>query len=135
MMNFQILTPISFASDERGWSIDPVMRGDFPDGDVKNLHLVSILPGHVRGNHYHETLTEYALFIAGDGLLAVLDRQTGERQEILISTSDGPALVKLPAGIVHAIKNTGVDTLYVLNYSNADHPSEGLDQVREVIFE
>ena len=84
IQGIQILTPHSFGTDERGWSIDPIFREDFPDGDIKNLHMVSILPGHVRGNHYHEKLTEYALFIAGDGLLAVQDRQNGERQEILI---------------------------------------------------
>ena len=134
-MNFRILTPHSFGTDERGWSIDPILRDDFPDGHINNVHLVSIRPGHIRGNHYHEQLTEYALFIAGSGILAVLDRQSEQRQEISISTSEGPVLVKLPAGVVHAIKNTGTETLYVLNYSNAQHPSDRLDQVREVILE
>ena len=58
-----------------------------------------------------------------------------KREEVAISTTNGPVLVKIPADIVRAIKNTGIDTLYVLNYSNVEHPSEHLAQVREIILE
>ncbi len=44
---------IEFYQDDRGWCIRPITDDDIKDGIVSDIHMVSMKPGAVRGNHYH----------------------------------------------------------------------------------
>jgi dTDP-4-dehydrorhamnose 3,5-epimerase-like enzyme len=99
-------------SDARGMSFFP-WQGRLQDpGDfLKTFHLISIRPGHTRGNHLHPGHAEWLYPFHGDGVL-LWEVDLGLVQERLISGDS--TLILIPPGIAHAVKNPGPEILYLL---------------------
>ncbi len=49
--------------DDRGWCIRPISDDDIKNGTISDIHMVSMKPGTVRGNHYHMHKTENILIV------------------------------------------------------------------------
>jgi len=99
-------------ADDRGMSFFPWQgRLQAPEGLNRTFHLVSIRPGHSRGNHLHPGHAEWLYPFHGNGIL-IWEEAPGEVQEKLISGDC--TLVYIPLGIPHALKNPGPEVLYLL---------------------
>lgn len=99
-------------ADTRGMSFFPWQgRLRAPEDLSKTFHLVSIHPGHVRGNHYHPGHIEWLYPFHGTGLL-IWEEAPDQVQERLISGDS--TLIHIPPGIAHAVKNPGPEILYLL---------------------
>ena len=68
---------------------------------VRYLAFIELLPGTVRGNHYHTVKEEWVYMIAGEAALIVEDIQTRERQSVPLKEGD---LTLISTSIAHAIK-------------------------------
>ncbi len=128
-------TEFKITADERGWVAWPISEELLKKGLVSNLHVPSIKPGSVRGNHYHVNKYEY-LFILSDPCLAVfLDNKTGEKEEILLE-GENPVLFRIAPNITHAFRNEGKQDIFLICY---DEPSgdeiSSSDVLRRVIIE
>ena len=77
---------------------------------LRTGHLVSILPGQTRGNHYHPGQEEWLFTFHGTGVLVW--EAAGEIRERLVAP-DG-TLIRVPPGIAHALTNPGPEILYLL---------------------
>ena len=97
--------------DERGWVLFP-----WEDGraviDPSTLHIVHIVPGGTRGNHFHPRVSEWLCPISGEGLL--LYRPPGEEMVRELRMDSRKICVRIPPGVRHAVRNVGtVDLLLV----------------------
>ncbi|MGQ9920270.1 MAG: cupin domain-containing protein [Desulfobacca sp.] len=116
--------------DERGFVFFPMqgLAETPPQEDIcQSLHLISIAPGQVRGQHQHPGKTEWLYIFHGTGRL--FWRLPGqERQERLIT--DNRLLMIIAPGIPHALRNEGEGPLYLLAWRAA---SEGGDKAEDTV--
>jgi quercetin dioxygenase-like cupin family protein len=99
-------------NDVRGMSFFPWQGRVQALGDILNtFHLVSIRPGHIRGNHLHPGHAEWLYPFHGDGIL-IWEVAPDQFQDRLISGDS--TLIHIPPGIAHAVKNPGPEMLYLL---------------------
>ena len=81
-----------------------------------SCHIISIEPGHIRGQHHHPGKTEWLLLVHGTGQLFWRTRD-GEIQQRLLD--DFKTLVVIPPGIPHTLRNEGADPLYLFAWRAA----------------
>ena len=105
-------SPLKALRQERGWSIEPVTSALLTTGGVGNIHLVSLEPGTIRGNHVHAKQSEWVVTFGGECTAAALDAE-GRREERTFGP-DELVLIEIPPGVPHAFKNTGRETGYLL---------------------
>jgi oxalate decarboxylase/phosphoglucose isomerase-like protein (cupin superfamily) len=97
--------------DGRGFAFFPWQGREMNPAEVlRTGHLVSILPGQTRGNHYHPGQEEWLFTFHGTGVLVW--EAAGKIRERLVAP-DG-TLIRLPPGIAHALTNPGPKILYLL---------------------
>jgi dTDP-4-dehydrorhamnose 3,5-epimerase-like enzyme len=118
--------------DERGFRAQPIEDGLVRF--VSNMHLVSLVPGAVRGNHYHERHVEYLCLIGGRVRFRAVDAETGETIDTVLEGSTAP-VVSVPPRVTHAVKNIGAETCHLLCYSRVGSGSWQGDVTRRIILE
>ena len=104
-MNFQLL-PLDRHEDERGFVLNLFEKISESSGDIQNFHTCSLKKGAIRGNHYHENLEEYILFLGCNFRLVTEDIASQKRQEHCSKGQDGQ-LIKINRNVAHAISNDG----------------------------
>ncbi len=96
----------------------------------KNVHIVLTQPNQVRGNHAHRTAVETTA-VMGPCLIRL-------KEEGTIRDLDVPAgevwRLTIPAGVVHAFRNTGESMMVLVSFSTNLHDPQGSDIVREQIL-
>lgn len=119
-----------FSDPVTGWAAYPFQYGFGESGaDIRAVHVVAIMPGQVRGNHYHEKTNEMLFFFAGKG--AFYWEEEGRVHEHPV---DGhPILIIIPPGIKHAFRNTGETTVFLLAVRDGKFDPDAQDIVRSVI--
>lgn len=101
-------------TDARGWVLNPLPLAGLQEKPLGNLHVASMQPGAVRGNHAHGSAAEWLLFCGGPAALI-----TGE-EEILVSGTE-PALFEIPAGLPHAIVNRSGREIFLVVFYEEEH--------------
>lgn len=88
----------------------------FQDGTVPVRYLawIELLPGTVRGNHWHAVKAEYVYLIRGAVELVVSDRVQAAASVIPLKAGD---LAFIPTGIAHALRVT--EAGHAVEYSEA----------------
>ncbi|MEW5801516.1 MAG: hypothetical protein AB1847_05350 [bacterium] len=102
--------PLPTRKDDRGWIITPPVIKDFASAD---MHIPSLRPQAVRGNHYHEHHSEAVIILGGKCLVATRNRATGIYEEFVY---DGivKELILIPPAVTHAFKNIGYRSIYLI---------------------
>jgi dTDP-4-dehydrorhamnose 3,5-epimerase-like enzyme len=90
--------------DARGWVLNPLPLAGLENKPLGNLHVASMQPGAVRGNHAHGSAAEWLLFCGGPAALQGGMPGDPGAEEIIISGGE-PELFEIPAGLPHAIVN------------------------------
>ena len=122
-------------SDDRGFYARLVdVEGMIGSQSGSNVHLVSLEPGAVRGNHYHELQTEHVWIIGGRVRFVAVDTETEERMDTVLEGAEAP-LVTIPPGIAHAFMNVGGGTNHLLCLSRLESGEWYDDIVRNVVLE
>ena len=123
---------IEFDQDDRGWSIRPITDEEISAGKIKDIHMVSMRPGAIRGNHYHAYKTEHIFVMGSTCRVVVMDNNTKEREEEIIEHNK-KALLVIPPHVTHAIENVGNEMSYLLCYSKAEEDLDMSDVVKNKI--
>lgn len=96
-------------------------RGTFAEilklGKYGQLSYFSILPGKIRGGHYHHTKTEKFLIIDGAVIFNFKDLYTGKKYSIKVSDKDKKIVTTVP-GWVHDINNVSKKTAKLIVWAN-----------------
>ena len=99
-------------SDERGWVVNPLVPPPTAD-PLGHAHLASLEPRAVRGNHVHPASSEYVLVwggraeVAWEGDGRIVTEEAGEDELVVF---------EIPAGVAHAVTNTGDTTVFLMAY-------------------
>jgi uncharacterized RmlC-like cupin family protein len=99
--------------DARGWVLNPLSLAGLEGKPLGNLHVASMQPGAVRGNHSHGSAAEWLLFCGGPAALLAGTAGDLDAEEIIIN-GGGPELFEIPAGLPHAIVNRSDREIFLL---------------------
>lgn len=124
---------IEFDQDDRGWSIKPITDEEIRTSKISDVHIVSMRPGAIRGNHYHEYKTEHMLVIGGPCRFVAMDNNTRKREEKIIEQNK-KILLMIPPHVTHAIENVGNEISYLLCYSKVKEALNKSDVVKNIIM-
>ena len=107
--------------DERGWGVNPLQALGFSEKITGNLHIVSLEPGAVRGNHLHTNATEWILVFGGKASIVWRPKNASSVRQISGGESK-PALFEIPSDIEHAVVNDSNVTIYVAVFYDTHKP-------------
>ncbi|HEX7539851.1 MAG TPA: hypothetical protein VF358_06080 [Syntrophales bacterium] len=99
--------------DARGWVLNPLPLAGLESKPLGNLHVASMQPGAVRGNHAHGSAVEWLLFCGGPAALRGGTAGDPDAEEIIISGGE-PELFEIPAGLPHAIVNRSDQEIFLV---------------------
>ncbi len=135
-----VWSELVFHSDGRGWLAELFRRDELPDSLHPAMAYVSMTePGTVRGPHEHNLQSDLFCFLGPASFRLYLwdNRQSSAtyRVRARIDIDEGvPVQIVVPAGIVHAYKNTGQVGGLVFNAPNRLYRGEGgsepVDEIR-----
>jgi UDP-2-acetamido-2,6-beta-L-arabino-hexul-4-ose reductase len=96
-----------------------------------DLHVTSLRPGHIRGNHMHRTRKEVIIVIHQDAW--TLHWEDGEAAPLhqRLFSGNGAVLLTVPPGAAHAIVNSGTRELVTVGLTDA--PYDPADTVKREI--
>jgi dTDP-4-dehydrorhamnose 3,5-epimerase-like enzyme len=109
------------SGDARGSSFSvpaELFAGPFP---VADMHVATIEPGAVRGNHYHAQRREILVVLAADRWSLHWDEGVGAPVRQREFTGPGAVLVTVPTGMSHAIRNDGVVAIQLMGLSDGPY--------------
>ncbi len=135
-----VFRSLSLFSDERGWLCELYRQDELSTENHPVMAYVSqTLPGVARGPHEHTDQADYFAFVGpGDFTLYLWDARAdsptrGNRMKVVVGESNRQAVI-VPAGIVHAYKNTSAVPGWVFNAPNRLYAGEGkndpVDEIR-----
>ncbi len=88
-------------------------------GAIKELHYATVDPGAVRGNHYHIDRKEMLFVYFSSAWKLAWRTLASDTIETRDFSGQGAVIIHIDANVVHAIKNTGKQTLHLVSCSNA----------------
>ena len=115
-------------SDPRGCVFEPLDVDDLPR--QKNVHVVLTRPGAVRGNHYHVRGTE---IITVTGAALVRLRVGGKITDVNVQAGEAVQF-RLPAGVSHAIRNSGEQDNILVAFNTETHDPAGQAVVTDMLI-
>lgn len=132
MKNIEILE-CRIYEDSRG-----LVTWPFPDDlirkiHVSQIHIPSLTPGSIRGNHYHLHTVEYTLILSGPCRAVFYDNKTGDQEETVF-TAEKPVLLKIAPDIIHAFKNEAAHDICLICFDERVHTSDSPDIHRHSIL-
>jgi dTDP-4-dehydrorhamnose 3,5-epimerase len=139
-----LLTPLTLASDSRGWLAELFRSDVLAVAGMKEAQPVMgyvsmTLPGVARGPHEHREQTDIFAFAGpSDFEVTFWDNRPGSptfgRCETLVLGASRPATLTVPPGVVHAYRNVGRIGGWVLNFANRLYKGKGrkepVDEIR-----
>lgn len=108
-------------ADQRGWGLRPLEAAGLAPDALGELHVVSMNPGAIRGNHLHERGTEWLLLCGGPVRVSwrPADRSEDRTRDF---PGDEPVLLEFPAGVAHALRNDSGAVVHLIVASEEPDP-------------
>jgi dTDP-4-dehydrorhamnose 3,5-epimerase-like enzyme len=126
------------STDHRGLSFSIVEDQLRAMGQIKDVHIAEIKPGHIRGNHYHARRGEYITVVYGGAWSLHWDTGEGTPVNSRDFTGSGAVLVTPPLNWSHAVRNDGDDPVWIFvasdqPYDRGEQDEYQRDAVRRVV--
>jgi UDP-2-acetamido-2,6-beta-L-arabino-hexul-4-ose reductase len=112
-------------SDERGWLVE-LLKANQLEKPVKQIHIASIKPGHIRGNHYHSKRIEWFFIVAGKAELFLQSIKSKDRISFKLSSKKLKVITIFPS-IAHSVKNIGKEMVYLVSAQSDIYNSKNPD--------
>ncbi|MDI6785260.1 MAG: cupin domain-containing protein [bacterium] len=122
------LTPHIY-KDSRGWVANPIEKSVLPSKEFGHIHIVSIEPNALRGNHYHNIHNEWAIIFGGKYLFAWFDREEDKVIKEIVE-EDSFVIYEIPLTVPHVFKNIDQKTVYLMAYYDHEFDSKNPDMIR-----
>ena len=100
---------------------------------VKGAVILSVKPGAVRGNHYHEIKLEMVMIIFNDSWTFFYQRQYETEPTLRKFQGKGMVVITVPPFCSHAIRNDGKADLIVIDLRNIEYDPEHPDVIPSII--
>lgn len=135
-----VVRPLAKYMDERGWLAELFRSDEIDSTFMPAMAYISMTrPGIARGPHEHREQVDCFAFIGPSNFKVYLwdarsDSPTSGVKQIIYTGIDSPAMLIVPAGVVHAYKNIGGVDGIVFNAPNMLYAGEGkrspVDEIR-----
>jgi hypothetical protein len=115
------ITVLKDSGDDRGSSFpvpDECFGGGFP---VHDAHLSTLMPGNVRGDHFHVTRHEILLVMSVDRWSLHWDSGAGTRIDARVFDGPGAVVIQVPPHASHAIRNDGSAPLQIVGLTDGPY--------------
>jgi dTDP-4-dehydrorhamnose 3,5-epimerase-like enzyme len=99
--------------DERGWVMNPLELAGLTGKPLAALHVASMRPGAVRGNHVHGNAVEWVVFCGGPVRIFAGEPGSPGYEEIVVFGVEAE-LFGIPAGKAHAFRNDSESEIYLV---------------------
>ena len=96
--------------------VNLIEKGFLDKEEIKNIHLGTISPGEIRGNHFHDKQKEWLFVFGGKARVAARAKKGGKVTEEFFSHDD--KVLEIDPGEAHAVQNIDDHEIYVCAYSN-----------------
>jgi dTDP-4-dehydrorhamnose 3,5-epimerase-like enzyme len=113
--------------DERGSSFQTGPEWIEFLGTVDDAHIATILPGHVRGNHYHKRRREVIAVLHADTWEMAWDRGEDTAVKVEKFSGSGAVILEVEPLAAHALANTGNAPLWIMGLSNGEWDANAPD--------
>lgn len=110
--------PLKDTGDERGSSFSLLPCWYEFLRSPRDIHLTSLKPTCIRGNHYHAKRREVLLVVYADRWSLHWDEGLGTKVQRKRFRGEGAVLVEIYPSASHAIRNDGTKDLYICGLSN-----------------
>jgi dTDP-4-dehydrorhamnose 3,5-epimerase-like enzyme len=115
-------------SDSRGVVFEPLNADQLKV--QQNVHVAVSAPGCVRGNHFHRRANEILIAM---GPVLVRLREDGKIRDVPVPQGAAYRFV-LPAGVSHAVQNTGSGPSVLVSFSSIVHDPANPDVVADKLI-
>lgn len=112
------ITVLEDSGDQRGSSFVPGHEWLTFLGKIEDAHIATLLPGHVRGNHYHVQRREVIIVMFSDEWQLNWDGGAETAVEKRHFSGTGVVLIEAERLAAHAVANTGKRPLWMIGLSN-----------------
>lgn len=131
-----LIRPLVWHNDQRG-SLAELVRDDDPELMVRpigQVYVTTLYAGVVKAWHRHERQWDRMVCLRGRVLLGMVDDRPdsptrGQRQQVFLGDRHF-ALVMIPAGVWHGLKNIGDEEAMVCNVVSAPYDHAAPDEHR-----
>lgn len=106
------------SGDARGFSFTMPPQALAFLGRVADMHLASMVPGAIRGNHYHVRKQEAIVFVPGAAWSLHWDEGDDTIAQHRNFDGSTAVLVLIPPGTSHAVRNDGDAPLWIVACSS-----------------
>lgn len=94
-------------------------RWDFAAGAVPFIYTITIRPGRVKGWIVHEFQDDRLFFVSGSARVALFDARAESPTYGTVDVHhlgvNRRAIIRIPAGVFHALRNLGTDDVVFVN--------------------
>lgn len=101
---------------------------------IKDVHIATIVPGAIRGNHYHVGRNEVVLIWYYDSWILAWDQNGGTNKHTRAFIGKGIILIEIDMDISHAIKNIGRKDIFIIAFSNKEYDVKNPDTHRRIVI-
>ena len=126
--------PLKWIPDERGKLMEILRRDDAVFEEFGQVYITTCYPGVVKGWHYHELQADNMAVVKGMAKVVLYDPRDGSATRGLVNEffigDDNPALVSIPAMIVHGFKACGTEPAYIVNTVTVPYNHQQPDEFR-----
>lgn len=88
---------------------------------MEDMHVATIEPGAIRGNHYHAVRREVLIIMAADQWSLHWDEGAGMPVRQREFTGPGAVLVTVPTDMSHAIRNDGAVPMQMIGLTDGPY--------------
>jgi oxalate decarboxylase/phosphoglucose isomerase-like protein (cupin superfamily) len=121
--------------DERGNSYHTILKQitDFL-GSIGNIHIATITPGFLRGNHYHLRHSEALIVLYSEKWPFHWD--SGPKTKVVQRSfrGQGAVLIQIKPNSSHAVLNVGKSDLCLVAFSNELGRNTRHDATKRIVF-
>lgn len=93
---------------------------------IENIHLGTITPGRVRGNHVHNIQTEWDVVLGGKAIVAWKEGEENIQKEI---GENDHIVFEFEPGCPHAVKNIDNKDIYICAFVDQKHNDKNPDKI------
>ena len=110
-------TVLKDSGDRRGSSFDPGTDWITFLGKLEDAHITTLIPGCVRGNHYHVQRREVIMVLFTDEWQLAWDHGVDTVVSLNRFNGCGATVVEVDPLASHAVANTGKEPLWIIGLS------------------
>jgi dTDP-4-dehydrorhamnose 3,5-epimerase-like enzyme len=103
-------------------------------GALDDAHITNVLPGFVRGNHYHSRRREVLIVLFTDNWRLNWDNGEATLIKSRQFHGAGAVIVEIDPLSSHAVANTGKSLLWIIGLSNAAWNAQSPDAGHRQVF-